>query len=266
MSDAFIVDAHVHTGYPNVFFSPEVDARSLLARMDRHAIQYSVNLGSMRNLLAGSAAEMQKAQAEYEQSGNRIFYCGFFDPGRGREDLALLEKAARASGFKGIKIHPSFAKVPADDPRYEPVWRFAAERGLPIVSHSWSASSYNPVQVLSTPERFERYVKAFPAVTFVLGHSGGRGEGRRQAIRMAREYPSVFMDISGDICDRHFLEQMEREQVEQKVLFGTDYPWFDHRAHLSGVYLARISARAKRLILRDNALGVFRISASGAPG
>ncbi len=259
MSEAFIVDAHVHTGYPGVFFSPEIDAKGLLARMDRHAIQYAVNLGSMRNILGASTAEMEKAQAEHEESGARIFYCGFFDPRRGKEDLAILEKASRRSGFKGIKIHPSFAKVPADDARYEPVWQFAAERGLPIVSHSWSTSSYNPVQVLSTPDRFERFVGKYPAVRFVLGHSGGRGEGRLQAIRMAREHPNVFMDISGDISDRGFLERMAAEKVERKVLFGSDYPWLDPRAHLCGVYLARIPTEAKRLILRDNALGVFRI-------
>jgi uncharacterized protein len=261
MSGAFIIDSHVHTGAPNVFYSPETDARSLLARMDSLDIRLAVNLGSAKNLLQSSASEMEKAQAEFEESGGRLFYCGYFDARRQKEDLATLEKAARGSGFKGIKIHPSFARVPADDPRFDGVWRFAAERGLPIVSHTWSASSYNPVQVLSTPERFAPCVEKYPSVKFVLGHSGGRGEGRQQAIRMARQYPGVFMDISGDIMDRHFLEQMVREGVERKVLFGSDYPWLDQRAHLSCVSLADISAEARRLILRDNALGVFGMPA-----
>ncbi len=257
MSGAFIVDTHVHTGAPNVFYSPEIDARHLLARMDGLGIRFSVNLGSARNFLQASAAEMEKAQAEFEESGGRIFFCGYFDPRRSADDIAVLSKAARSSGFKGIKIHPSFAKVPADDPRYDAVWRFASERGLPIVSHTWSASSYNPVQVLSTPERFEPCVQKYPGVRFVLGHAGGRGDGRRQAIRMARQYASVSMDISGDIMDRHFLEQMVREGIGGKVLFGSDYPWLDQRAHLASVYLADIPVEARRLILRDNGLAVF---------
>jgi uncharacterized protein len=261
MSGAFIVDAHVHTGAPNVFYSPEIDAERLLARMDELGIRFSVNLGSAKNFLQASAGEMQKAQVEFEQSGGRIFYCGYFDARRAKEDLDLLDTAARGSGFRGIKIHPSFSKVPADDPRFDAVWRFAAERGLPIVSHTWSASSYNPVQVLSTPERFLPCVEKYPSVRFVLGHSGGRGEGRRQAIRMARQYPHVYVDISGDIMDRHFLEQMAREGVAGKVLFGSDYPWLDQRAHLSCVYLAGIPVEAKRLILRDNGLAVFGLPA-----
>lgn len=261
MSSAFIVDAHVHTGAPNVFYSPEIDARRLLARMDELAIRFSVNLGSAKNFLQASAGEMEKAQAEFEESAGRIFYCGYFDARRAKEDLALLESSSRASGFKGIKIHPSFSRVPADDPRFDGVWRFAAERGLPIVSHTWSASSYNPVQVLSTPGKFVPCVEKYPGVRFVLGHSGGRGEGRLEAIRMARQYPNVFMDVSGDIMDRHFLEQMVREGVGHKVLFGSDYPWLDQRAHLTCVYLAGITAEAKRTILRDTGLAVFGLPA-----
>ncbi|HVP18091.1 MAG TPA: amidohydrolase family protein [Spirochaetia bacterium] len=257
VSEPFIVDAHVHTGYLNLFFSPEVDAKSLLARMDALSIQYAVNLGSSRNLLVSSAAEMEKAEAEFRESGKRLFYCGFFDPRRATEDLTTLDRAARGSGFKGIKIHPSFCGVAGDDPRYEPVWQFAAERALPIVSHTWSVSSYNPAQALSTPERFERFASRFQSVRFILGHAGGRGEGRLQAIRMAQEHANVFMDISGDVMDRHFLERMAGEKVEQKVLFGSDYPWLDQRAHLCGVFLAGISLSAKGMILRENARRVF---------
>jgi len=261
MSAAFIVDSHVHTGSPNVFYAPEADAKSLLRRMDSLAIRFSINLASARNLLAASSDEMRKAQAEFEESGGRLYYCGFFDPGRAQEDLAVLAEAARGTGFRGIKIHPSFAHVSADDLRYDPVWRFAAERGLPIVSHTWSVSSYNPVQALSTPEKFVPWLERYPAVRFVMGHAGGRGEGRPQAISMARTYPQVFLDISGDIMDRHFLEEMVREGIQGKILFGSDYPWLDQRAHLTCVYLASIPTEAKAMILEKNALTVF-----GLPG
>jgi uncharacterized protein len=259
MSEAFIVDCHVHTGYTNQFFSPEVDAKSLLSRMDQFSVRFSINLSSMKALLGDVAEEMAVEQREFEESEGRLFYCGFFDPRRGRDDLAALEKASRWTGMKGIKIHPSFAGVPADDPRYEPVWRFAAEHGLPIVSHTWSVSSYNPAQALSTPNRFEPMVEKFPAVRFVLAHSGGKGSGRREAMRMADRYPEVYMDCAGDIHDRHYFESLAAAGLERKVLFGTDYPWVDIRSHLAAAYLAGISAEARLRILRENAREVFRL-------
>ena len=259
MSSPFIVDAHVHTGYPGIFFSTEVDAAALLRRMDRLQIQYAVNLCSMHSLQGASVAELEKARREYEQSGGRIFYCGFFDPRRAEADLAVLEAGVGLPGFRGIKIHPSFNKVSADDPRYDSVWRFAHEHDLPIVAHTWSVSSYNPVQVLSTPDKFEPYVKKYPRVRFVLGHSGGRGEGRLQAIRMAREYPNVYVDLSGDIYCLGYFASMAAAGLLDRVLFGSDYPWIDARSHLTRVYLADLPVEAKRAILRDNALAVYRL-------
>jgi len=256
---AYIIDAHVHTGFPNLFFSPEVGARELLRRMDQLAIRCSLNLGSARNLLGADLGEMQKAQREYEESGGRQYYCGFFDPRRGEEDLALLARVANWKGFRGIKIHPSFNRVSADDKRYEPVWQFARDYDLPIVAHSWSASSYNPVQVLSTPDKFEPYAAKYPAVRFVLAHSGGRGEGRREAVRLARQYPNVFMDFGGDIYCHRYFETMEEEGVLGKVMFGTDYPWMDARSHLTRVFLAKIPTSAKKDVLCGTAQAVYRL-------
>jgi predicted TIM-barrel fold metal-dependent hydrolase len=256
--EPFIIDAHVHTGYPNLFFAPETDAPSLLTRMDQFHIQYALNLCSMRALVRDLQGEMERAAREFEESGNRIFYCGFYSPKR-EGDLKLLEKASGFPGFRGIKIHPSFDGVPADDNAYEAVWEFAAHHDLPIIAHTWSVSSYNPVQVLSTPDKFERFVKKYPPVRFVLGHSGGRGEGRLQAIRMAREYDNVYMDFGGDIYCYGYFERMSTELPPNKVLFGSDYPWIDCRSHLTRVFLADISTDLKRRILRGNALEVYRL-------
>ena len=257
MSSPFIVDAHVHTGFPGMFYSPEVDARSLLLRMDRLGIQYAVNLGSMRNLLGGSLAEMEKAQAEHEESEGRLFFCGFYDPHQGREDLAVLKRAVRLSGFRGIKIHPSFNKVPADDARYNAVWKFAKDHDVPIVSHTWSVSSYNPVQALSTPDKFEGHVKRHACVRFILAHSGGRGTGRLEAIRLAKTYPNVYMDFGGDIYCHRYFETMAQEDILDRVMFGSDFPWIDARSHLTRVYLADIPVASKGAILRDTAVKVY---------
>jgi predicted TIM-barrel fold metal-dependent hydrolase len=258
MKTPFIIDAHVHTGFPSVFFSPEVDAEQLLKRMDQFGIAYAINLSSMR-AVAGFREELITARKEFELSNGRILYLGFFNPKDGNSDLLLLKEACSWTGFKGIKIHPSFNGIPADDPLYEPVWGFAAENDLTIVAHSWSVSTYNPVQVFSTPEKFEIYVKKYPAVRFVLAHSGGRGTGRHEAVRMANTYTHVYTDCAGDIYDYHYFEDMIRSLPENKLLFGSDYPWFDLRSHLTRMFLSDITDSQKQRILRDNAIEAFKL-------
>ena len=125
MKDLFIIDAHAHTGFPNIFFSPEIDAQAMLKRMDQFQVKYSINLCSMRTLHGYQSIELEKAQQEFEESRGRIFYCGFYDPRRWEEDIEILKEAVSQAGFKGIKIHPSFNNTPADDERYDPVWKFA---------------------------------------------------------------------------------------------------------------------------------------------
>jgi predicted TIM-barrel fold metal-dependent hydrolase len=259
MSAPFIVDAHAHTGDMSLFFCPESSARDLLSRMDRLAIQCSINAGSWTGLMQGGMGELEASRREYEQSQGRIFYLGPFDPRRGARALRELEQACREPGLAGIKIHPSFHRTAAEDPLYEPLWRFAEEHDLTVMSHSWSSSERNPAQVLSLPRRFESWVRRHPAVRLVLAHAGGRGDGRAEAVRLAREHPGVYLDLAGDIFCFRLLEQLAGEVPAGKLLFGSDFPWLDPRANLSRVLCAEVPAELKRRILRDNALEAYKL-------
>jgi uncharacterized protein len=259
MNTSFIVDAHCHTGYPKLIFTPEVDAEAMRSRMDKLGIQYAINLCSHRVFSEPLLPVITEARADFEASGQRIFYCGFFNPCRPDEDLTVLEKAKDWPGFVGVKIHPSINKISADDPAYEPVWHFAATNNLPIVAHTWSVSGYNPAQALSTPDKFEEYARRYSSVRFVLGHSGGRGNGRIHAVRMCNEYPNVYMDFAGDISCYRYFETSGMKVPENKVLFGSDFPWIDHRTHLARVYLSDIPTDLKLKIFRNNALEVYNL-------
>jgi predicted TIM-barrel fold metal-dependent hydrolase len=169
-------------------------------------------------------------------------------------------------GFIGIKIHPSFHGIPADDKRYEVVWNYAAEHKLPILSHTWS-ETYNPVQKLSLPRLFEKHIARRSEVSFVMGHSGGPGAGRQQAAGLARKYPNVYLDIAGDVFSLNLVPELVKDAGAERVLFGSDMPWIDPRARLTAILLSDIDPEAKAKVLGENALRVFepRLSRE-APG
>ena len=77
MTEPFIVDAHVHTGYPNIFFCPEVGARELLRRMDQFSIRCSLNLGSMRNLLGADIGRNAESAAGIPGIGRAVVLLRF---------------------------------------------------------------------------------------------------------------------------------------------------------------------------------------------
>jgi uncharacterized protein len=257
MKPPFIVDAHLHDNLMGLFLAEPTDTAALLAFMDRLQIRYAV-CTSQDALVLGSG--LDTARRVFEASQGRIYYLGVFDPRYKQECLQALHGAVGWPGFVGLKLHPSFHQTMADDPAYRPAWEFAAEFNLTILTHSWSVSDYNPSQRFSTPDRFEEFVRDFSGVRFVLGHAGGRGTGRAVAVRLANEYPHVYLDLAGDIYCYRLIEELTAAMPVEKILFGSDYPMMDPRSNLTRIWLAPISAETKQKILVDNAMIAYRLA------
>jgi predicted TIM-barrel fold metal-dependent hydrolase len=253
---AFIVDAHIHDNILGIFVAADTRLPALLRLMDALRIRLAICTTQEALALGGG---LPAARQIFEESGGRIYYLGVFDPNRAQTCLENLREAVGWPGFAGIKIHPSLHRVGAGDPAYRPVWEFAAEHDLTILSHSWSVSDYNPSQRYSTPEQFEVFIRDFPGVRLVLGHAGGRGAGRAEAVRLANDYPHVYLDFAGDIYCYRLIEELTAALPAEKILFGSDYPMMDPRSNLTRVLLAEAPLRVKRLILGENALTAYKI-------
>ena len=57
---------------------------------------------------------------------------------------------------------------------------------------------------------------------FCRHHAGGRGTGRPQAVRLANLYPSVYLDIAGDIYCRGLSEELVASGPPDRILYGSD--------------------------------------------
>lgn len=250
-----IVDAHMHLGAPGTLFTHGWELADVLGLMDKVGINraYSIH----HDWLVGRREEARTTSLEaFEKSDGRLPFLAVYDPTQERGSLRTMNACLGHEGFIGLKIHPSLHGVRADDGRYEPVWEYAAEHRLPILSHTWS-ETYNPVQKLSQPKLFEKYIGSHPRVPFVMGHCGGPGTGRRQAIHLAQKYTNVYLDIAGDIFSLGLVPELVRTIGALKVLFASDMPWIDPRARLGAVLLANLDDAAKTQILGQNALHVF---------
>lgn len=251
----------MHLGAPWHLFVHGWELADIMRLMDRLGIQraYSIH----HHWLAGRFAEAGAASARaYEDSGGRIPFLAVHDPRQERDSLSAIGAWTGHPGLIGLKIHPSFHGLSADDERYRPAWELARAHQFPLISHTWSVTD-NPVQRLSEPRLFERYVGEYQDVPFVLAHSGGRGEGRHQAVALAQKYPNVYLDLAGDIFCRTLIPDLVASIGADRVLFGSDQPWVDPRANLLRVVLADIPEEAKRLILGRNALRLFEPGLAG---
>ena len=161
-------------------------------------------------------------------------------------------------GFMGIKVHPYCDQVRADDPRYEPVWKFSAQRKVPVLIHTWNSRRYTDA-LLDTcvPALFEKIALEHPGATLLLGHSGGEWDGLADALRVAGKCPNVYLDTASSLLYPGLVERMVEELGAEKILYGSDVPFLSPVPQIGKIVAAAIGEKEKRMILGGNAARLF---------
>lgn len=166
--------------------------------------------------------------------------------------------------LQGIKLLPMYAGFRPDDPRLDPLWRYAQQHRLPVLLHTGTTFIAQAPLECTLPRHLDPVATRFPDVPIIMAHLGHPYEG--ECIVTARKHPHVFTDISA----LHYrpwqfynsLMLVQEYGVWDKVLFGTDYPFTNVDATLAGlrglnqmlagVALPRLKEDAiERLIYRD---------------
>jgi predicted TIM-barrel fold metal-dependent hydrolase len=133
--------------------------------------------------------------------------------------------------------------------------------GLPVVFHAGRAGIEPEfMHKYTLIRRYIAGIDAFPDVQFVLGHAGARDVA--DAIPLAQRHPNAWLGIHGQgVSQLH--ELIERVGPE-KLLFGSDWPFYHLAATLAKVLLVTEGEPARRReILRGNAERMF--AAAGTP-
>ncbi len=92
-----------------------------------------------------------------------------------------------------------------------------------------------------------------------MGHSGyGEWEA---AFSVVRENPNIYLELTAASRVGGIITRMVKEVGSEKVVFGTDLPWFDPHYGIGSVCFSRIADEDRHNILHRNAerlLGPFR--------
>jgi predicted TIM-barrel fold metal-dependent hydrolase len=170
-------------------------------------------------------------------------------------DLAGKLDAQVALGAKGIKVHPNVQMVPPENARAMRLYRLCGERKLPVFFHC------GPVGIepwlgrrLTQVRRYERPIAENPETVFILGHSGSLQMD--EAIALAQRYPNVYLELASQSLGnvRRLLEAVP----EERILFGTDWPWYHQAIGLAKVLIATVGpSELSRKVLYANAARLF---------
>lgn len=176
------------------------------------------------------------------------------------ENVEHLKEMAHR-GARGIKLHPVVQQFEPGDPRMRPVFESCRELGLTVLSHTGSAKGGGR---LAEPAGFAGVLRDLPGLTVLLAHLGG-GEWR-QTVDLAKAFPSVVFDVceivewtgAPNAPTPEQLARMIQEIGHERVMLGTDFPWYDldHTVELV-MELPVLSTEQKEAILGANAVRIF---------
>jgi predicted TIM-barrel fold metal-dependent hydrolase len=170
-------------------------------------------------------------------------------------------RAMADRGARGIKLHPVAQRFEPDDPRLGPVYDLCEELGLVVLSHAGSAKGGEP---FAEPRAFAAVLQRHPRLTVVLAHLGGASW--RQTPALAEAFPEVAFDLCEIIewtgapkaPTHQELARMIRQIGPERVMLGTDFPWYDLERTVELVMaLPVLSTEEKERILGANAVGLL---------
>jgi predicted TIM-barrel fold metal-dependent hydrolase len=193
------------------------------------------------------------------------------DPSMNEAELLREIDDRHAEGARGIKLHPAAQRFYPNDARLRPVYDRAQTLGWPIVFHSGAFALARTSARRGGPGRsdhamlkhFPQLLAAFPRLTVVLGHMGFGDFETSAAI--AGDFPNAMFDccfvINGTdpaptISDEDAATAIRKVGAD-RVMFGSDYPWFDPALDAARIQRLPLTDAEKRSVLHENAARVF---------
>jgi predicted TIM-barrel fold metal-dependent hydrolase len=157
------------------------------------------------------------------------------DPLKGDAAVAELARAVRELGLRGLKLHPTAQGFRPDDRAVYPVYETAAALGIPITVHTGTTGlgagmpGGGTMKLgLSRPIYVDTVAADFPTLQIVMAHPAWPWQDEQLAV--AQHKPNTWIDLSG-WSPKRFAPDLVRNikgPLQDRVLFGTDYPFLSH--------------------------------------
>lgn len=247
---ALIVDAHCHLAYFRNFHIPDPDADGMVRVMDALGIDVAL-VASHAGISSDYALGNDLTLAATRAHPGRLFAYCCINPNFPEQVRAELERCFAHPEFRAIKVHPELhGDYPLDGRGYRPMWEFANEHKLPLLSHTYFGGDRIEV--------FVRLAQAYPQVPILVGHSG-LDLGLDHVIDAVRPYENLILDLTGPQAYEGVVEKLVGEVGAARIVYGSDMPFTNAALQLGGTLYARITREEKERILGLNSAKLFRL-------
>jgi uncharacterized protein len=167
-------------------------------------------------------------------------------------------------GVKGFKFHPSLQAFAPNDIAFYPLWEAIESLAVPALFHTGQTGigaglpGGRGIKLrLSDPMLVDDVAADFPGLTLILAHPSVPWAA--SSISIATHKANAYIDLSG-WSPKYFPADLVRaanSYLQDKVLFGTDYPLLTPERWLKDFDALDFKPEAKTKILKSNAVKVL---------
>jgi len=239
-----VIDMHGHMGPFRGIYFPRASTADMVKTLDECGVRMLV-FCHHEALFCPEIGNTTAIEAVRKYPKHLRAYLGLLPhhPEQIARDLATYDKYRDV--YVGLKFLAGYFQIPWDAKVWECAWQFANERKLIVLGHTWGGSQHDgPGQVRKAAEKY-------PDIKLLCGHSmfGAWDE----AVAVARDLPNVYLELTALLSYRGPLEKFVDAGLVDRILFGTDLPWFDPHQGIGAVLSADITDEDRHKILHRNA-------------
>ena len=278
MQNHDIIDIHTHT-------FPDPIAKQTICSLEGRSHTHSFTDGTVKGLSeaireAGvslavvqpvvtnplKTEKINRAAAEVNEHTDKthVFSFGGMHPDTPnyKEELKRIQKL----GLKGIKLHPAYQEVAFDDIRYQRIVGYAEELGLITLVHG--GIDIGIPGEWASPRQTRILYEAVRPKKLIVAHMGGwqLWEEVKDWLQDTELLFDTAFSIGSIAYQEDFpkesrvkqlskqkFEELVKELGAERVLFGTDSPWTEHKEQIGLIRSSSLPDEEKALILGGNA-------------
>ncbi len=180
-----------------------------------------------------------------------------YNPFRIKDSLKEIEVAVRQYGFKGVYVHIYGFDIPLHDPKMYPLYAKCVELDVPVsmqVGHVLEAMPSEHAR----PMYLDRVACDFPDLRMIGAHTGWPWVD--ELLSVCYKWENIWFGIDAwmpKYLGPAVLQFIGSRMGQDRCLWGTNgLPW---KESLDQVEQLGLKPEAKRKLLRDNALQLFRL-------
>jgi predicted TIM-barrel fold metal-dependent hydrolase len=188
------------------------------------------------------------------------------DPWKEAAAVRELERSVNELGLRGLKMHPISQAFFPNDQRFYPLWEKCSELGVPVLFHTGQTGigagtpgGEGLKLKYAQPLYVDDVAADFPNLQIILAHPSVPWQ--EEQLSMALHKANVYIDLSGwsPKYFRPVLVQYATTILQDKVLFGSDYPAIQPERWLKDFELLEMKQETRQKILLENARKLLKL-------